>query len=476
MGLFGFGKKKRAAAKEEQIDVEYFLCEAREAYEEHDYDLALSNYLRAAQAGNVEAQYFCGKIYDDRAYDDEMYADPAFYWYEKAANQGHKEAQERLMDPDAEGQYITDAHTFWLKSDDYRLAKQEREEAAAAEKERQAYEDGIQAFKKGNKALALEKLMPFAKKGNAEARYFCGLSYKSKAENILLESEDAIREYKKQAFLWVKKAAEAGLSKAQFECAQMYSHGWNVFIGMSPEERKAAIHEKDEKELYWCAKAAETGDLEMQDTLYQMGWKRILDLGRYDFSNAVFPVLMKREHLDTLVWCGKNLHNPELALRCLLRAAEKGSGEACSLCGDLYDQGNRNSGIAVNKKLAAEYYERSGYDEDLVKCGDMYYNGDGIAVDKEKAFRLYHRVIEGRMDGDAISSVYDENGYVCVPLYKCGMMLYHGEGVALDKAKAKAYLEASASFVEQNCPYYSEDEIICKIPLQAKAFLQQSFK
>lgn len=474
MGFFGFGKKKRAA-KEEQIDVEELLCDAREAYDEHDYDLALSNYLKAAKTGNVEAQYFCGKIYDDRAYDDEMYADPAFYWYEKAAKQGHKDAQERLMDPDAEGHYITDAHTFWVKSDDYRRAKREWDEAAAAEKEKQAYDEGVQAFKNGNRTLALERLMPFAKKGNAEAKYFCGMCYKAKAGNILLESEDTIREYKKQAFLWVKKAAEAGLSIAQFECAQMYSSGWNVFIDMSPEESKRAIHEKDEKELYWYAKAAESGDITMQDELYNMGWTRILDLGLYDIANAVYPVLMKREHLETLVWCGKNLHNKELALRCLLRAAEKGSSEACSLCGDMYYKGSRGYGIEADKKLAADYYERSHYAEDAVMCGDMYYNGDGVAVDKEKAFRLYHWVIECHMEDGELSSVYDENGYVCVPLYKCGVMLYNGEGVPADQAKAKAYLEASASFTEQNCPFYGEDEIICKIPLQAKAFLQKSF-
>ncbi len=75
-----------------------------------------------------------------------------------------------------------------------------------------------QLFKNNNKN-SFETILELAKKGNIEAMYYVALSYEIGQGTIL--------DYKK-AFIWYKKAANAGWSRAQYNLAFLYKYGYGT--------------------------------------------------------------------------------------------------------------------------------------------------------------------------------------------------------------------------------------------------------
>ena len=61
------------------------------AFERHDYSAARSTWLPLAEAGNAEAQFLLGTLYEEgRGVPPDF--DEAAHWYERAATQGHPKA------------------------------------------------------------------------------------------------------------------------------------------------------------------------------------------------------------------------------------------------------------------------------------------------------------------------------------------------------------------------------------------------
>lgn len=79
--------------------------------------------------------------------------------------------------------------------------------------------------------------------------------------------------------------------------------------------------------------------------------------------------------------------------------------------------------------LTAIGVEASEREETLCQLADRYYNGNGVAQDKEKAAELYE---EAGSDGDAIAQ------------YTLGYMYDKGDGVDKDRAKAMIWYEKAA--------------------------------
>lgn len=75
------------------MDEQEILKNGMEAYDRGDYALAFPYLLKAAEAGNREAQFRCGELYQYEDKSGEFDEEKAMYWYEKAAKQGHAEAQ-----------------------------------------------------------------------------------------------------------------------------------------------------------------------------------------------------------------------------------------------------------------------------------------------------------------------------------------------------------------------------------------------
>ncbi len=72
--------------------------DAEDAFARQDYSTAVAKYTKAADAGNADAQYRLGTMYQkEREGDGVAHDDPAAVrWYRKAAEAGHAEAQNNL--------------------------------------------------------------------------------------------------------------------------------------------------------------------------------------------------------------------------------------------------------------------------------------------------------------------------------------------------------------------------------------------
>ncbi len=82
-----------------------------------------------------------------------------------------------------------------------------------------SYQQGIDAYAKGDMAAALEKLKPHAEKGNAEAQFRLGLMYRE---------GKGVAQDGKLAADWFGKAAEQGHVEAQENLGFSYAKGLGV--------------------------------------------------------------------------------------------------------------------------------------------------------------------------------------------------------------------------------------------------------
>jgi len=87
------------------------------------------------------------------------------------------------------------------------------------QKDAASYQEGIDAYAKGNFAVALKKLQPMAEQGNADAQLRLGLMYR---EGNGVPKDD------KQAVAWLSKAAEQGQVEAQENLGFSYAKGLGV--------------------------------------------------------------------------------------------------------------------------------------------------------------------------------------------------------------------------------------------------------
>lgn len=113
-------------------------------------------------------------------------------------------------------------------------------------------QEGINAYRYGNFALALKELKPLAEKGDAKAQWYLG--------NMYSDGNGVPQSHKKAASLY-RKSAEQGNAAAQYSFGVMCERG----IGVPKSAKQAAS---------WYHKAAELGYAEAQyvlGTMYENG-------------------------------------------------------------------------------------------------------------------------------------------------------------------------------------------------------------
>lgn len=113
-------------------------------------------------------------------------------------------------------------------------------------------QEGINAYRFGDFALALKELRPLADKGNSDAQRFLGDMY---------SDGNGVKQSHKEAASWYRKAAMQGNAPAQYALGVMCDRG----IGVKQNDKEAAS---------WYHKAAELGNTEAQYSLgvmYQHG-------------------------------------------------------------------------------------------------------------------------------------------------------------------------------------------------------------
>lgn len=211
---------------------------------------------QAAKQGDLEAQLQLGVMYHLGKGTEED-KDMAIYWYKKAADQGHPEAQYKYA-------YFLDISCNKIISWYEKAGKQGN--ISAQEKCGVIYYNGLVGVEQ-DQAKALywyEKLggqdlpaIPEHDRRAArlaqsdrsriyQARYNCAKMY---------DRGEGTKQDLTKALYWYEKAAEQGHPKAQTSCAGMYSLGYGTVKDEDKAQfwyKKAATQTEDMKERQWA--------------------------------------------------------------------------------------------------------------------------------------------------------------------------------------------------------------------------------
>lgn len=226
---------------------------------------------------------------------------------------------------------------------------------------------------------------------------------------------------------WYQKAIDNGCVWAMRNLANYYLQG------------RGGLEESEEKGVELLTEAAEKG---FTGAYVSLGKHYLYDLGNYKLAEEYY--LKAIEAGETQAYRDLGLmymyytNEFEKAEECLLKAAETGNSFLYSTLGDFYNGvGGRKM---VNIEKAIEWYNRSIETDDpspngYFQLGLLYYGGNGVGRDYEKAFELFSKaaeLYEARYNNDAM---YPE------VLKTIGEMYEAGLGVEKDREKAREYYD-----------------------------------
>ncbi len=309
--------------------------------------------LRAAKAGDAQAQFSLGCLYSDGD-GVEKNEREAVRWYRKAAEQRNADAQACLGDCYKDGVGVTENPTEAVRW--YRKAAAQGH-AGAQVVLGSCCECGIGTEKDLREAVMWYRKA--AEQGDAVAQCCLGVCYEN-GNGVEVNSQEAVRLY--------RLAADQGDARAQFYLGVCYENGDGVEV--NPQE---AVR------LYRLA--ADQGDARAQWCLGLC----------YESGNGVEE-------------------NPQEAVRLYHLSAENGNAYAQNSLGQCFMNG---IGVAEDKAEAARWW-RDAAEQGLVdaqRClGQCYANGDGVTENKFEAVEWYRKAAE---QGDAVAqyllgSCYDE--------------------------------------------------------------------
>ena len=241
----------------------------------HDDAEAVRWYRKAADQGYPPAQYALGKMSRDgegMTRDDTQ----AAAWYEKAAVQGHARAQFALSQMYRDGLGVSKDEaqaTQWLRMAREQGVLDENIAVQPSRKPDEAFDHVRDIATKGdadaqvelgmmfmdgrsgrvNDGLAAEWLKKPAQQGNVKAQYQLGRLYKGW---ISADGHD-VAYYDGQAVLWFRKAAEQGNADAQY------------YLGIACRDGEGTGRDAAQA-VAWFAKAADQGQTAARDALALM--------------------------------------------------------------------------------------------------------------------------------------------------------------------------------------------------------------
>jgi TPR repeat protein len=241
----------------------------------HNFSLAVGWYERAADAGHAEGQYKLATMYLTGQVVP-LNLERGQELLERAAEQGHRKARQRLRllgiePPPIKAKKAGKAVTVGLPS------------AAVA-----GFDEGLDAVKRGDYAAALKVFRVLAEQGDAKAQNGLGVMY-TKGHGVKKDYKEVVK--------WYRMAAERGYASAQDNLGVMYHKG--IYIAQDYNEA-----------LKWYRKAAEQGYAKAQHNLGMM----------YRIGQGV-----ARDQKEAVKWYRK--------------AAEKGIAKAQKNLGVMYGKG-----------------------------------------------------------------------------------------------------------------------------------------
>ena len=262
-----------------------------------------------------------------------------------------------------------------------------------------------------------------------------------------------------EAVKWVRKAAEQGFARAQYDLGLMYKFGRGV-------ERSY------EKAVEWFQKAAEQGAASAQGLLGVMyangtGVEQSDVKAAECFLKAAKQGLAVAQNVLGLMYKnGRGVEQSyENAAGWYLKAAEQGLARAQCNLGYMYAKG---TGVEQSDAKAREWYQKAaeqGFARAQYNLGRMYDNGTGVEQSYEKAREWYQKAAKqgyaraqynlGRMydNGTGVEQSYEkavecylkaaEQGYASAQ-NNLGVMYLNGTGVERSYEKALEWVQKAA--------------------------------
>lgn len=399
----------------------------REGVDDPNFSKAFECFMKSAKAGNVEAQFYLGTMYEygegvakNIIKSNEWYS-RAFVAYEHAVEQGVVESMVGLGDCYLHGRGVEEdtnkALELYKKAFNNGCAK-------AGVKLGECYQYGIGVEE--NKAKAVEYFRAAAVVGCDEVfedlghAYYYGLG-------VDVDKIEALK--------WLKKAVESGISVCGYEIGECYRLGEGV--------------EKDEEiASEWYKRAADDGQ-----------YKAMFMLAEYSLDKGNFGVALawyKKALESTYEWdnCFKNKIN-----KCLQKyfnldgTPSEAAKKVCKI------EKNSLAFDAVNEYNLGERLLDAFNDENKNKAMACFKRAAEAGYDKalEKLIRLYVDEIE---DNDNEWEDEDVDEFFADPFYSEKSNVINDDGDAFDwflKAAEKG--NAKASFMIGECYYHGWDVV-----------------
>ena len=345
-------------------DPDECLRAGKEADKTDFIDIAEKLYQKSAESGNVEAQYILGLFYKagrsclsgpNIVREFEKDPEKAFYWFQKAADQGHGKACYE----------VAQCHEYGL--DEFEL------------KRLQNHPENMGPFKPllipRNMPEALKWYIKAAEQDIPEAQFRLAILYQRK--DTVPESDDwfeqpednTIPEDKTEAFNWYKKAAENNHTISQYNLGLCYE------IGYGTKKDPAAAKE-------WYQKAAKAG-----------------------FERAKLRADHSPDELFQLGLNASNNGDQKAANDLYLMAAEVGNIKAQLALGHWYEE---DAGISKDRQEAVKWYRKAAEQGDVnaqYQCG--------LLLEKlaEEIYDLYKRIHqEDSLDNKEVDEYIHESG------------------------------------------------------------------
>lgn len=328
--------------------------EAVAAYEEKDYEKAYPLLTPLAEAGDENAQYYLGSMYE-YGWGVKWSDKQALYWYLKSAKAGHAEAQNTV------------ANLYYLGA------------------------SGV----KQNKKTAFKWFMKAAKNGHADAQFDLAVNYRW---------GNGTKKNLEKALEWFGRAASQNHDRSRVEIGLMYEEGYNGF----PEYTEAvqyyslAAKNGEPSGMYEYARVQEKGIGVVKDTIGAQYWyQQAHDAGvekaktGLDRVNALLAEDYNREqksnqdaqkqrlaaaNIENDIaakalaagpiengWIAYNAGEYERAFPILLAHADNGDVQAQTRVGVMYRDGN---GVEQNDNAAGKWFEKA----ETGGSGEAYYH------------------------------------------------------------------------------------------------------
>ena len=453
LGDNSFGKNESKAfdilsskAKDGDIYAKFMIAQFYEGgiAVNQDLDKSFEYYMEAAKADYSHAQYKVGLYYNDVAKDKRE----AAKWIELAANNEQPDAlcmmaYSYLQDPEIETMTIDNLsfdqdidkgmqllrHAADLGNADalYILAICYQKGKYVEKDEKKAFELLWTSIQAENTPKSIKKLGDFYRDGIGAAQAY----------------EDAARLY--------QAASDRGDAGAMIALSELYNEGKgvekNVELAIQLQKKASEIYEWNifgNMPLEFAKEQAQQGD---EEAMYQLG-------NRYDNGDGVEQ-------------------NPEVASDWWFKAAIKGHIKAAHNLGNyyFYEKHDVENGLKWFEKAASGDSTLS-----LYALGDIFFNGIGIAQDKDKGLLYYKKAAdldypeaERKLsflyhDGDFVEQDIDKSKYWLEKYlehdspdahYRMGLCLYHGDMYETNYSQALVHFsEAVKGRCHDASPYY----------------------